>query len=36
MRAAMAKASRVVLDGFELRADVNVDTPIATRTRAAR
>jgi DNA polymerase I len=24
MKAAMAKASRVVLDGFELRTDVNV------------
>ena len=38
MQAAMAKASRVVLDGFELRTDVqrSSDTRIATRTRAAR
>ena len=37
MQAAMAKASRVVLDGFELRTDVkSSDIPTATRTRAAR
>ena len=35
MRAGDGEASRVVLDGFELRTDVmSSDTPIATRTRA--
>ena len=37
MQAAMAKASRIVLDGFELRTDVNVIRyPDRYRTRAVR